>query len=323
MRVLVVGATGFLGSWTVRALLSLGAEVSILTRIASDTWRLAPVLDRLDHQVIAGDEVRTPIQRIAPDVLLSLDWAGVAGADRDDPSQWDNLDRLRETVRAAADAGATRVIGVGSQAEYGPRAGVVMESDPAAPVTEYGRAKAAASSLFLNEALAAGLEGAWVRVFSTFGPLDHPYWVLPQLAARVLRGERAPLTDGTQRWSYLTGSDAGLAFARLATVEAIEGIYNLGNPEAPPLRTTIEAFARRLDRLDLLDFGSIPHSPTSVMHLQPEVSRLMGLGWAPRTSLADGLTQTADWILGREIEDPILAGLTLPAAPWGARPPSH
>jgi nucleoside-diphosphate-sugar epimerase len=323
VKVLLLGATGFLGSWTSRALVADGAELVIVTRPGSSTWRVEPLLDRVELKVASDESLSATIEAVRPDVVLSLDWEGVAGANRDDAAQWRNLERLRTIIHAAARAGASRVIGVGSQAEYGPRTGVIGEDDPTDPVTEYGKAKLAASRLLAEESTALGIESAWVRVFSTFGPLDNPHWVLPQLAARVLRGQRAPLTDGTQRWSYLAGSDAARAFAILSTRPRsdVRGIYNLGHPDAPPLRRTIETFAGYLGRGDALDFGAIAHTKTSVMHLQPDVARLVRLGWGPARSIDQELSATAEWIMGEPTADPILHHLTLPPAPWGAPPP--
>ena len=273
--------------------------------------------------------VREPTERwasviaeLAPDTVLSLEWSGVAGVDKNDVAQWGNLDRLGELIDASAAAGVGRFIGVGSQAEYGPRSDTISESDPSAPVTEYGRAKAAAAELLHERADAAGMDWVWARVFSTYGPLDHPYWVLPQLAAAMLRGERVPLTDGRQLWSYLCGPDAGSAFATLVGAAGAHGIYNLGHPHAPALRGTVERFAAELVQASQqplspapLDFGAIPHGPTSVMKLQPDVTRLSQLGWTPRIDLEAGLSMTAAWLTGHKVRDPFNHDRVLPTDP--------
>jgi nucleoside-diphosphate-sugar epimerase len=313
---LLLGSTGFLGSWAARGLVAAGADVTVLTRPGSSTWRLGPILDRVTRVTADPGEWTDALAEIAPTTVLSLDWFGVAGADKDDPRQWSNLDRQAATLAAASRAGVRRFVGVGSQAEYGPHQGVISEQTDTTPVTEYGKAKLAASRALLENGPALGMESAWVRVFSTFGPLDHPYWVLPQLAEKVLRGERAALTDGRQRWSYLAGSDAGRAFATLALTEEVSGVYNLGHPDAPPLRETIETFAGALDALDLLDFGAVEHTPTSVMWLQPDMTRLSTLGWHPELAMEGALAMTARWLKGEIIPDPVIPGLSLPARTW-------
>lgn len=321
MSVLLLGASGFLGSWVARALVATGEETVALVRPSSELWRIAPV-GELTVVREPTEHWASVVADLAPETVLSLEWSGVAGADRNDPSQWDNLGRLAALIEASITSGVRRFIGVGSQAEYGPRSDTISESAPAAPVTEYGRAKAAAAELLRERADAAGMKWVWVRVFSTYGPLDHPYWVLPQLAAPLLRGERVPLTDGLQLWSYLCGPDAGSAFATLVGAAGARGIYNLGHPHAPALRGTVERFAAELVDAThrplpsaLLDFGAIPHGPTSVMKLQPDVARLSRLGWTPRIDLEAGLSMTAAWLTGHEVRDPFHEDRVLPTDP--------
>lgn len=283
-------------------------------RPESDLWRLRPLLGEVEVRRVAPIDWPSAVRAARADVVISLDWTGLAGAQRDDAAQWENAGRLLATVRSAIDGGARRVVGVGSQAEYGPHDGIVAAaSTEPTPTTEYGRAKLAAGRTLLATAASAGIDGAWGRVFSTYGPLDQPHWLLPQLAARILQGERAPLTDGTQRWSYLTGADAGRAIALLA--EEGSGVYDLGSASAPPLRDTIEVFAEHLGGADLLDFGAIPQAPGAVRHLQPDVGPLIDLGWRERVSLLDGLAQTADWLRGLPVADSVLGSLVLPWPP--------
>lgn len=310
MTVLVLGATGFIGSWAVRALVGR-ADVVVLARPGSDTWRVDGV-PGVDVRRADPDAWADAIAALAPDTVLSLDWSGVGGAHRDDASQWDNLARQRLVLEAAAGAGVRRFVGVGSQAEYGPRDERISEDADAAPVTEYGRAKLEASRESQELCGGAGVEWVWARVFSTYGPLDHGYWLLPQVAAALLAGRDVELSPGTQRWSYLYGADAGEAMAVLATSADARGIVNVGHPDAPVLRSTIEEFARHLPQGGELQFGAIPLGPTAVTRLEPDTRKLEGLGWRPTTPLAEGLSATARWLGGSEVPDPARAGHALP-----------
>lgn len=142
MRVVVIGASGFLGSWTVRALVEQGHLVTALVR-AHSPWRIAS-LPEVEILVAPAEQWATEISRLRPDTLVSTDWAGVAVREREDPMQWANLGRQREVLHAAVQCGAQRVVGVGSQAEYGPRDQPIAENDQTNPVTVYGEAKLAA-----------------------------------------------------------------------------------------------------------------------------------------------------------------------------------
>jgi nucleoside-diphosphate-sugar epimerase len=313
VTVILLGASGFLGSWTARALVAEGVDVVALVRPSTDVWRIEPIPA---VRVVRSepDDWATVIPGLRPEVLVSCEWQGVAGAHRDDPLQWANLDRLERVLDAAGNAGVRRFVGVGSQAEYGPVGGRISERHEAAPVTEYGKAKLAAMVRSSRMTRVRGMEWTWARVFSTFGPLDNDSWLLPTIADALLAGRRIPLSPGKQHWSYLPGWDAGRALSRLAITPNASGIYNVGHPNAPRLRDVIEQFARPFDRSDLLGFGDIELGAAAVRHLEPDTARLESLGWRADSDLSEALAESAAWFSGESTLDRILGGM-LPTRP--------
>lgn len=313
MTILVLGASGFIGSWVARALASSGERVVAFCRPASNPWRLAAARG-LHIQMATDDEWPSAIAFLRPTTIVSLDWAGVAGASRNDDSQWRNLDRQVKTIQAAAAAGTRRFVGIGSQAEYGPHDAVITESASCEPVTEYGRAKLAAMESSRAQCTTSGLEWIWGRVFSVYGPLDNGHWLLPLVGAALLDHRDISLTSGEQRWSYLYASDAASAIVRLALSSDAHGIINVGNPDAPRLRDAIEEFAIHFSTgSSHLHFGAREFEQNAVMWLQPDVSKLLQLGWSPAVSLRDGLEFTASWLKGELVPDPY-SDQTIPLA---------
>jgi UDP-glucose 4-epimerase len=311
MTTLVLGGSGFIGSWLSRVLVERNVPTSALVRPSSDLWRLAslPPLD-----IIAADPAEWPdvVASVRPDVIVSLDWSGVAGASRNDDAQWKNLDRQLKVLQAAAESGTRRFVGVGSQAEYGPKSGRITEDMTAHPVTGYGEAKLAAMEASRSFSADSGMQWVWARIFSVYGPLDNGHWLLP-LVADSLRADRdIELTTGEQRWSYLYALDAGAALAALATHEDASGIYNVGNPSAPRLRDTLERFASMTSSTGRLLFGARPFEPNPVMHLEPDMSRLAGLGWSATVGMDKGLGATMRWLSGQDVDDVTNPGHALP-----------
>jgi nucleoside-diphosphate-sugar epimerase len=158
------------------------------------------------------------------------------------------------------------------------------------------------------------MEWGWARVFSTFGPLDNDSWLLPTIADALIAGQRIPLSPGDQLWSYLPGWDAGRALARIALAPAATGIYNVGHPTAPRLRTVIELFASALGSPELLGFGDIELTPSAIRHLEPDTSRLESIGWSTELDLSEALAESAAWFTGTRTTDHLLGGV-LPARP--------
>jgi nucleoside-diphosphate-sugar epimerase len=313
MRVLLTGGTGFIGSHTVRALLQFGLhDVAVLVRPGADTWRLDDVLSRLT--LIAGDlcrldESRAAVERFAPEAVVHLAWSGVLGAERNNPRQDDNIQAALDCVRLAHAAGARHWIGLGSQAEYGPCGQRIDESMPTRPTTRYGQAKLAASRQTQRLCRSLGLRFAWLRLFSCYGPQDHPSWLVPYVALALLRGERPAVTLGQQRWDYLYVSDAAEAICHAVQTSDASGIFNLGSGQTETIRRIIEVLRDSIDPALSIGLGEVSYRPDQVMHLEANIERLTrATGWRPRIELTIGLAKTVAWYRAQAAQQRLVTG---------------
>jgi len=314
MKVLITGATGFLGSWVVEQLVDgpgvapTGAtgDIAVLLRPGADTWRIAPFLDRL--RVIEGDlaspesppPLAAALAAFRPDAVAHLAWQGVAGADRNSPVQWRNIPATLQLAELCAAAGARHFIGLGSQAEYGPCNAVIDENTPERPTTLYGASKLATARVAQRLCEIQGMRFAWLRLFSSYGPRDNPSWMIPGLIRSLLAGEVPQVTLAEQRWDYIHVADAAAAVVAVLRTPGASGIFNLGSGNAPPLRDVIGKLRDLVDPRAQVAFGAVPYRPDQVMHLQADIRRLSGAtGWRPVVALDDGLRETVQWFRSR------------------------
>lgn len=298
MRIFVTGGSGFLGSHLVLDLMERGHEVAVLLRPESASWRLGEARDRL--HVISGalehlQRLRGALQAFAPEAVVHMAWRGVAGGDRNNPVQAANVAETVGLVELAAEAGAKTFVGAGSQAEYGPYDRAIREDDTPRPTTLYGMAKLAAGSMAMRLAEERGLRAAWLRIFSTYGPKDADYWLIPSMIRNLRSGQHMALTACEQRWGFLHARDAASAFRLAATRADARGIFNVGSPEAPPLRETVTRLRDLVAPGAALGFGELAYRPDQVMVLAADVSRMLALGWKPELSLDEGLRETVNW----------------------------
>lgn len=298
MRVLLTGGGGFIGSHLCRGLIEAGHDVAALSR-GGEPWRLRDVRDRVT--LIRGDLASLDgcagaVEAFAPDAVAHLGWQGVANFDRNDPVQVRNVGWTADLLDLGRRAGARVFLGLGSQAEYGPKSAVTGPSDETRPTTLYGECKLAAGRIGARLAAESGMRFVWMRVFSTFGPADHAYWMVPGLIGSLMRGERPALTLGEQRWDFLFVTDAARAIRLALETEAASGFYALGSGSAPTLRSTVEAIRDAVDPSLPLGFGDVPYRPDQVMRLQADVSALhRDLGWEPRIGIGEGIAETVAW----------------------------
>ena len=298
MRILITGSTGFVGSYLIRELLDRGHHVGAIIRPESDAWRISEVRERVRFIVGSLDDIpalRSAIAAFEPDAIAHLAWWGVRNTDRNSPIQARNIGPAVELAGLAAELGVKMFVGAGSQAEYGQYHRSIGEDDPARPTTLYGMAKVATATMAGELCHRNGVRFAWVRLFSTYGPKDHDHWLIPQLIRALKAGRRMPLTKAEQRWGFLHVRDAASGLRTVIEAEAASGVFNLGSPEAPPLRETILAIRDLVDPAGELGFGEIPYRLDQVMVLKADVTRLQSLGWQPRIALKEGLRDMVSW----------------------------
>ena len=303
MRLFITGASGFVGAAVLSAALEAGHDVAAPVRPDSAAPRLIPFegrYRRVSVDLRDGAGVAAAMMEFRPDTVVHLAWWGVGNAARFERRQvTDNVEMACALTEAAAAAGASAFIGIGSQGEYG--AGSEMREDVLpCPTTLYGAAKVAA--LYLTRQLAAqgGLRHAWLRLFSTYGPGDNDGWLIPMLVTEILAGRRPRTTPGTQLWDWLHVDDVARGILAAATSPTAEGVFNLGSGRAVPVRSVVEHI-RDLAAPDMeLVFGEIPYRPDQVMLMRADITRLtVATGWTPRIPIEEGLAATVAWYRAR------------------------
>lgn len=300
MRMLITGATGFIGSYVLKRLLADGRhEVAILVRPESDTWRISSLTNQVRRIPFGLNNLRAARADVCdfrPEIVIHLAWSGVGNRFRNDLAQVDNLRTTVDLVELVRDAGATALIGIGSQAEYGPTQGVIHEGMPTRPTTLYGITKLSAYMLTEHLCRGAGIRFGWVRVFSTYGPMDDPSWMIPYLILKLLNREKPALTPGTQVWDYLHAEDAARAIEGVGSCSSAAGVFNLGSGNPREVRDIVKLVRDQVDPTLPLGFGEVPFRPDQVMHLEADITRLRDqTGWSPAVSLEDGIRQTVSW----------------------------
>ena len=300
MKVLVTGGNGFLGSWICRVLTQF-FEVTVLVRTNSDLYRLTGI-DNL--KVIKKDveDWASFITESRPEVLVLGHWWGVGNKLRNDDRQFHNVSTTCELALAAREAGVSTIVGVGSQAELGPISDEIYESATDRPTTRYGEAKVETRVKLDNLLKNSNSRFIWMRIFSTYGPLDDGDWLIPQTVDTLLSDLTMNLTKGEQEWSYLHAYDLAMAFKVAVENINIFGIVNVGNPETVFIKEAVETIALSLNRKSLVKFGEIDYRPDQVMKLKPSCEKLTESNWKPVVKFNDGIIQTIAWLKGDKAE---------------------
>jgi len=238
MRVLLLGASGFLGSHVNEA---LAAEPDL--EIVRQVHRQSP--DAITLDLLETDDALTDlVARSAPDAVVNC--AGTTA----DGGQLDalNVDLVARLLRAVTPH--ARLVHLGSAAEYGPTppGQPISEETPARPVSPYGASKLAATEL-VRAAVDGGMDGVVLRVFNPIGA-GMPAGSLPGNAARriheaVAEGSSSISLGPLDDWrDFLAASDVGGAVvAVLRAPDLREPIVNIGRGEAVQVRELVRRLA--------------------------------------------------------------------------------
>jgi nucleoside-diphosphate-sugar epimerase len=115
------------------------------------------------------------------------------------------------------------------------------------------------------------------------------------VARALVAGERAAISEGSQRRDFLHVDDVAGAFAALVD-GAVTGPVNVASGEGAEVRRIAELLAQAAGRPDLLDVGAVPSRPDDPPEIVGDAGRLRDdVGFIPAIDLRDGLERTVNW----------------------------
>jgi len=295
-RVLVTGATGFIGRHVVDPLLARGFEVVATTSgdVPLDVrngvkWREVDL-----HNEGAVARV---IDETEPTHLLHLAWYYAPGSvyTSVENVRWVEA-TLRLIRRFAGSRHARRVVLAGSCAEYAASAEPADEVlTPIAPTTLYGKAKHATAMLSRHVCDSAGVSMTSGRVFFVFGPGEHPDRLVSSVARALLAERDAPCSHGTQVRDFQLSIETADAFVALLASD-VRGPVNIGSGESLSIREVVEHLGCLSGRPELVRLGAVSARPHEQQLVVPNLHRLTTeVGFCHHSSVREGLDLTFRW----------------------------
>ena len=292
-RLLLTGATGFIGAAAVEAAIARGFEVHAVGHRPVSSPGPQVTYHSLDLLEPTGLARR--VSDIGASHLLHLAWSVAPG------QFWTSRDNFRwvgatlDLAAAFADAGGTRLVGVGTGFEYAATDGLCREGvTPIEPATPYAVAKDATRRLLSSFAGTAGIGFAWGRVFLLYGPRENPSRLVASVARSLLREQRALCSEGTYVRDFLHVRDTAAALVAL-TASDVQGAVNIASGQPLQVRQVVARLAGEIGRADLVTFGALPTRPEPPRQVA-DVTRLRDeIGWSPSFDLSGGLRDTIAW----------------------------
>lgn len=292
-RVLVTGATGFIGWHLCKALVTLGAEVHGVSRTAS-TENLPRGCQTRKVDLRDYATVKTTLSELQPELIYHL--AGLVTAQQDIalvlPMLQHNLLTTVHLLLAATEVGCDRFVCVGSSEE-----GLDGEEKPnRVPSSPYAAAKAAASLYAKMFHRLYNLPLVLVRPYMVYGPRQEKTKLLPYTILSLLQREPPQLSSGRRVCDFIYVLDVvrGLLKAGIEP-QVIGETVDLGTGSGNYIQDVVNLLVEMTGSEIKPVFGAIPDriGESSQVADREKTKRL--LGWEPLCSLRDGLTETVAW----------------------------
>jgi len=291
MRVLLTGATGFIGRYVLPVLLKEGHQVvAVTSRVAinDDTesvqWLTVDLLDEnACRQIVA--ESRT-------DILIHLAWYAEHGKFWTSLTNFDWVRAASALLDAFAKQGGQRVVFAGTCAEYDWQYGYCTEGvTPTEPQTIYGKCKDATRRVTQGYAESVGLQWVWGRIFFPFGFGEPENRLLPSVINALLKGEPVRCSHGQQFRDFMPVEEVARAFVHLACKTTEEGEFNISTGTPTRIADVVEFCVDQLGLDVRPEFGTIKTAPDDPPLLVGDARLLRRTGWQPELNWRDAVAR--------------------------------
>lgn len=298
-NVIITGADGFVGSYTVKHFIENGLKVLALDMGA--TPRRLNISENLEYLQCDISNTAAMLDKIpygVYDTFIHFAWAGSAGEARIDYNlQMQNALNTVECMKTAKKLGCSRFVCAGSIMEYEVEAAIHSQGSHPGMGYIYGMGKHIAHCMCKSVAANIGIDLLWPMITNAYGVGELSPRFVNTTLRKIIDGEPLQFTAAIQNYDFVYVSDVAQAFYKVALHGKPFCEYMIGSGDAKPLKKFI---------LEMVDscapectplFGDIPFTGTN-MPLETFNIRDINedCGFAPEISFGQGTKMTMDWL---------------------------
>lgn len=274
MKVLLTGANGFIGSHVGSQMNQLGWEIMATHRTDSNLSNSSSFASAATWINIDNSEWKRGVIEFCPDVIVHCAWIGVSVRSRDDiNTQLLNLKLIGELLEIAKICKIKKIVGLGSQAEYGEIDQVVDENYPVKPNSAYGMAKLASYEIIKHYCSNHNIKWYWLRLFSFFGENEPESWLIPSIVGKALKGSAIDTTLGEQQYAYLYVKDLAVAICKLVDSDIDPGLFVISAHSTIKIKDLIGKIRDMVNPECEVNFGAIPYRVNQSMLIKGDSAK--------------------------------------------------
>jgi dTDP-6-deoxy-L-talose 4-dehydrogenase (NAD+) len=280
VKVLVTGATGFVGRHVVQALLARGCEVRAVARNAET----AADLSWINAVEFIAADIHAPTLNIQAltdgvDALVHLAWPGLPNYQALFHFEH-NLMADYRFIKSAVEAGVSQVLVTGTCFEYGLQSGPLSEQSAPQPSNPYGLAKNTLRVFLQNLQQAQPFTLQWARLFYLHGEGQNPNSLLAALDRAIDAGDDSfNMSAGEQLRDYLAIETAAGYLAAILQQREFDGVINCASGQPISVRALVEQRLQARGSSIRLNLGHYPyptHEPMAFWGVTDRLQQLLG-----------------------------------------------
>ena len=287
-RVIVTGASGFIGLNLVRVLSGLAAEITVIDRIQP--------AERLPHVQFEWADLRHLDKVYEADYLIHL--AAITNAGFAERYPLDTFE-----VNVLGTVNLLNHVRIQKRVLFPSTALIYKTSDT--PINEeaetdlssvYALSKNVGEQVINFHCQRMGVGHTIVRFFNIFGPGQLPMYIVPQVLTQIRENHRIEIRNGAVMRDLLYVDDCIDAVLKLAvTLSAEDSVFNIGSGHIVSISDIAKAAveASGYDDVEITDLEEkIEYSPAAIM---ADIEKVQStINWFPKTNLKDGLKRMWD-----------------------------
>lgn len=281
MRVLLTGASGFIGRYILNQLASARIDAVVVGRSRPIGFKG----DFIEMDLLQTEGAKDLIQRSRASHLVHLAWYAEHGLYWTSPQNLRWVEASVRLVEAFCVLGGKKVVAAGTCAEYDWANGFCREdSTRLNPSTLYGTAKDATRRLLEAVCKSHQTQFVWGRIFLPYGKGEDGRRLIPSLID-VFQGKRLPFSVNTKAYrDFLHVEDVAKGFIQLLLSDA-QGNYNIASSQPTQIAEVVRSIAQAFncDPRVVLDLST--ERPGEPEILFGDSQRLRALGWQARHSI--------------------------------------
>ncbi|WP_303995793.1 NAD(P)-dependent oxidoreductase [Megamonas hypermegale] len=299
-KVILTGATGFVGNAVLRELIKNNIEVIALGR--KDNPKNIPQNKLITYIKIDLDNIKNLTDNNSvknADTFFNFAWSGVDTKERkNEYTQYDNVKKALDCLYVAKEIGCRRFIGIGSIMEKEALDITLINDTKPNMSYVYGASKLYTHMMSKAIANKIGVDFIWCEITNTYGVGEINNRLISSTLQKIIKGEELNFTEGQQNYNFIYIDDVARAFYLIGIKGKPFSRYLIGGNDTQQLKNYLLIIKDIIAKDKIFNFGVVPYNGSNLSLDYFDFKNLEDdTGFKPKTSFKEGIEKTFQWLL--------------------------